>query len=71
MYRTGRGVPVDQMQAYIWLTLARAAGDVDGKHSAPEAAALLKPGEIQVANDMIVEFMKKQKARDAALAERR
>jgi TPR repeat protein len=56
MYRTGRGVPKDQVQAYVWLSLAQAGGNLDGRHSAPEVAALLTPAELQKAEEMIQYF---------------
>jgi uncharacterized protein len=57
MYRTGRGVRQDDLQAYVWLSLAKIGGNVDGKHSAPEVGALLTPSQLDRAEKMIADFI--------------
>lgn len=69
MYRTGRGVPRDLVQSYMWLSLANMGGNVDGKHSAPEVGVLLSPTELDRGEKLIADFLDRTRRAQTASSE--
>ena len=55
MYRDGNGVKKDYVQAYMWLSLAVAAGD-EGHAVVDELAAKMTPKQIAEGKRLVAEW---------------
>ena len=53
MYATGRGVPQNNFQAYIWYTKAVRAGNAEAKGRVEQVKAALQPAEIRQADSLL------------------
>lgn len=53
IFATGRGVPQNNFQAYIWFSLASLAGHAPAGPRRDQAAATLQPAEVQQADAVV------------------
>jgi TPR repeat protein len=53
IYAAGRGVPQNNSQAYIWLSLAANAGHAGAKARREQVAGALQPAEIRQADQVV------------------
>ncbi len=60
MYREGRGVPQDYVQAHMWVTLAAAQGDKDARKGRGIVAEKMTPAQIAEAQRLAREWKAKQ-----------
>lgn len=54
-FATGRGVPVDYVQAYKWFKLAAINGSKEAEANLRKAESLLTPGQITNAEHMVLQ----------------
>jgi hypothetical protein len=53
MYAAGRGVPLNNFQAYVWFSRAVRAGNAEAKPRVEQVKATLQPAEIQQADRLL------------------
>lgn len=60
MYQNGTGVPKDNVEAYVWYSLAAASGDANAVRNRDAVAAGLSPEELSAARDRVREWKPKR-----------
>ena len=57
LFRSGRGVPRDYVQAHMWCNLSAAQGDKNGAECRDLAATLMTPAQIAEAQKLAKEWV--------------